>query len=266
MLKGREYTFRTRSAPITVDELNEMIVPIVLNKHVYNAIGLTDEELTLDIVDWGTQVATPQTRAVGEKLEDLIAVGMAGADTRYEVDWEPDPDDEDDRSFYKTAVRARKHLNDENVPMNGRAILLGSNAEEAALNSKHLVDVDTSGTDNALREAIIGKIAGFLVVTSNAVDPDFAQAFHSSAYVFGNVAPEVPAGAGDGATVTFEGLAMRWIRDYDSDYLRDRSVYSSFAGVSSVEDGRNMDEEDDEFLELTGENVRAVKINYEAAS
>jgi hypothetical protein len=55
---------------------------------------------------------------------------------------------------------------------------------------------------------------------------------------------------------------MRWIRDYDADHLRDRSVYSSFAGAISVEDGRDLDEESADFGMLTEENVRAVKVNF----
>src|SRR5690606_21032090 len=70
---------------------------------------------------------------------------------------------------------------------------------------------------------------------------------------FANVAPEVPAGVTLGASTVFDGLAMRWIRDYDPNFLRDRSVVSSFAGAASVEDG-----------ELDGDpaNVRAVKLDF----
>jgi hypothetical protein len=60
-----------------------------------------------------------------------------------------------------------------------------------------------------------------------------------------------------GSSQSFEGLAMRWIRDYDANYLRDRSVVSAFAGYASVE-------EDPDPTSAVGdqvENVRAVKIN-----
>jgi hypothetical protein len=39
----------------------------------------------------------------------------------------------------------------------------------------------------------------------NSVDPDFAVAFHPTAFALANVAPVVPDGATTGATLTFEG-------------------------------------------------------------
>jgi hypothetical protein len=202
LLAGREYEWRTRTAPITVDELDETSIPIELNKHVYSAVGITDEELTLDITSWGDQVARPQIRDV----------------------------------------------------------------EEAALQSPHLIKVDQAGNSDALRDAIIGRIAGFTVLGNvNSVPADFAVAFHPTAFALGNVAPVVPDGATAGATLVFDSLAMRWIRDYDSDYLRDRSVYSAFAGAASVEDGRDMDPESVTYGDLTDKNVRAVEIVWSGA-
>lgn len=267
LLAGREYTWRTRSAPITVDELSEQTIAVTLNKHVYNAVAVTDEELTLDIVSWGEQVATPQIRGVAEKLESYIATAMENADYAHEVDYVPGDGSADDTSFYQAAVSARRKLNEENVPAAGRVIVLGAAAEEAALQSPHLIKVNESGSSDALREATIGRIAGFTVIGNvNSIDPEFAVAMHPTAFAFANVAPEVPAGASAGATATFESLALRWIRDYDSDYLRDRSVYSSFAGASSVEDGRVMDPDNPFFGDLTGKNVRAVRIGFNEVS
>lgn len=270
LLKGREYEWRTRTAPIEIDELNEYSTPVTLDKHVYNAVQITDEELTLDIVSWGEQVARPQIRAVAEVLEGYIATEMANANYRHEVDFiEEDPvTAPDSRAFYQAAVQARKFLNIENVPAAGRVIVLGSNAEAAALNSGHLVKVNEADSSSALRDAVIGRIAGFTVMGNiNSVDPDFAVAMHPTAFAFANVAPVVPDGASAGARDVFQSIALRWIRDYDSDYLRDRSVYSSFAGAASIEDGRDLTSAvGSGFGELTNENVRAVKINFTGIS
>lgn len=267
ILKGREYEWRTRNTAITTDDLKEFSIPVTLNKHPYSAVGITDEELTLDIASWGEQVARPQIRAVAELLESYITEAMLNANYRHSVAYvQPDPEAEGkDYAFYRAAVKARKYLNQENVPAAGRKLLCGANVEEAALNSAHLIDVDTSGEDTVLRDAVIGKVAGFEIIGNcNSIDPDFAVAFHPTAFALGNVAPVVPDGAKAGATLEFESLAMRWIRDYDSDHLRDRSVYSAFAGAASVEDARDLDEESENFGELTEENVRAVKFDFTA--
>ena len=264
LLQGREYEWRTRTNPIVIDDLNEETIPVTLDKHVYSGVKITDEELTLDIANWGEQVARPQARAVAEKLEGYVATAMSGANFRHSVTYTPEPDNDNDRSFLRTANAARKALNDENVPEEGRVIVLGSNAEEAALNSGVLQDVDRSGSDGVLREAIIGRISGFTVVGNiNSVDPDFAVAFHPTAFALANVAPEDPAGVPAGAGLVFEGLAMRWIRDYDPNWLQDRSVFSAFAGAASIEDGRDLDPESSaDFGALTDENVRAVLIEF----
>lgn len=266
LLAGREYTFRTRSGAITVDDLEEYSIAVALEKHVYSAVGITDEELTLDIANWGEQVARPQIRAVAEKLESYIATAMDAANYKHVVTYEEGDGSADDTSFYRAATAARKHLNQENVPTSGRVIVLGSDVEEAALNSPHLVKANEAGGDSALREAVIGRVAGFTVIGNvNSVPADFAVAMHPTAFALGNVAPVVPDGATTGASEEYESLALRWIRDYDADYLRDRSVYSSFAGAASVEDGRDLDPESVDFGELTDENVRAVEIEFEPA-
>jgi hypothetical protein len=259
LLKGREYEWRTRTAPITYDDLEETSIPVTLDKHPYSAVAVTDEELTLDIASWGEQVARPQVRAVAELLESYVADAMNTANYADSVTYDAPADPTaDDLSFYRALVDARKALNEANVPAAGRVVVLGANVEAAALLSPHLVKTNEAGTDSALREATLGRIAGFTVIGNvNSVDPDFAVAFHPTAFALANVAPVVPDGATIGSTLDFEGLAMRWIRDYDPDHLRDRSVYSAFAGSASIEDARDPDT-----FELTDENVRAVEIQF----
>lgn len=257
ILEANEYGWRNnRSAPIDYDDLEEFSVPVSLDKHVYSGVKITDEELTLDIASWGEQVARPQIRAVGEKLESYIATAMKNAPYAETVSYDGD-ETGNISGIYETLVEARSILNKANVPSGERFVLLGADVEAAALLSPNLVNVDQSGSSSALRDAVIGKLAGFTIIGNcNSIDPDFAVAFHPTAFAFANVAPEVPSGATAGATSSYEGLAMRWIRDYDPDRLQDRSIYSSFAGAASVNDGR------ESYGALTGENVRAVEIEF----
>lgn len=256
VLEGREYEWRTRNNPITYDELEELSIPVTLNKHPYSGVKITDEELTFDIDSWGEQVARPQIRAVAELLESYIADAMENATYAETVTYDGD-ESGDIPGLYDTLVDARKVLNKANVPAGERFVLLGADVEAAALRAPGLVNADQSATDSALREATLGRLAGFtLIGNCNSIPADFAVAFHKTAFAFANVAPAVPSGAPAGATSTYEGLAMRWIRDYDTNYQQDRSVYSSFAGAVSVNDGR------ESYGALTGENVRAVEIEF----
>lgn len=244
VLTARDYEWRTRNNAIVIDDLTEIGVDVALDTHPYSAVAVTDEQLTLDIISFGEQVLQPQVRAVAERLENLIAVTLGGAIVPAAAEL---PHTIGTTDGYETAVEARKILNTQNVPMAGRVLLLGANLEADFLKSDHLTLVDQSGSDSALRDGTLGRILGFTVVTSNAIDPDIGYAFHATAVAFGNVAPVVPDGAVMGSSETSNGLAMRWLRDYDPNYLRDRSVVSAFAGATSVEDD--------------GENMRLVKIN-----
>jgi hypothetical protein len=264
LLTAREYEWRTRTAPITYDTIVEESIPVKLDKHPYSAVPITDEEMTLDIRDWGTQVAEPQIIAVAELLESYIADVMTDPLTLYSH--APIAYAEDAAGagapFHRAAVDARKALNDAKVPAAGRVIALGSTVEAAALKEEGFRRYQDSGSTDALRQGIIGNVAGFSVIGNvQSLPPDFAIAFHPSAFVFANVAPEVPSGASAGASLTFENLTMRWIRDYDANFLRDRSIYSSFAGAASVADERNP-----ATGALTGKNCRAVLIDFTAAA
>lgn len=239
VVTARDYEWRTRNSPIVIDDLTERSVTVQLNKHPYSAVAITDEQLTLDIMDFGFQVTRPQVRGVAEKLEgyvaaqitagpystDMIVTGASGAAGRS------------DGQAYQIATKARTALNKQNVPLAGRVLLLGADVEELFLNDKFFVAANASGTTDALRDSFLGRIAGFDVYLSLAIPAGEAYAFHSTAFAFANVAPDVPAGVPDGASLDLNGLAMRWIRDYDPNFLRDRAVVSSFAGTATTLDG-----------------------------
>jgi hypothetical protein len=248
VLAARDYTWRTRPAAIVVDDLTELGVDVSLDAHIYSAVSITDEQLMLSIASFGDQVLRPQVRAVAERLENVIATTLAAAATNS-IDFVEATDEP-----YDVAVDARRELNRANVPLADRFLVLGSDVEAAFLKSDKLSKVNESGADSALRDAVVGRVAGFTVLTSNAIDPDAAYALHRSAIAFANVAPAVPDGAGFGAAQSYGGLAMRWIKDYDAAWLRDRSVVSSFAGAASVSDGA-----------ATPTNVRIVGINFTPA-
>lgn len=265
---AREYEWRTRNNPIVLDELEETSIPVTLDKHPYSAVAVTDEELTLDIVSFGEQVLRPQIRAVAEKLETYVYTAMSNADLHWPTIAPGAGDspggggstaeyDNDAKDILVALVEARRRLNVKNVPVAGRVIVVGADIEAILLNGSQLLDASAAGSDGALRDAQIGRLYGMPIFTSNALPTDQAWVFHPTAFVLANVAPVVPAGVVQGSTQTFEGLAMRWIQDYDTSYLRDRSVVSAFAGAASVEEDPDPSHEVGDQVE----NVRAIKID-----
>jgi hypothetical protein len=268
-------TARTRvlraGTPITNDDSNEFGVPVTLDTDVYNGANITDEQLTLDIVDFARQVLGPQVRAVAEGVEDAIAAQIVAA--TYEASHTIDADlftSTSAHDWYKIANRARKILNDSDVPKSNRWMLVGSSVEEDILNNDKFIRFDSIGTsaEDALREASIGRIAGFTVMQSNSIPETDAYCYHRSAFVLATKAPAVPRGAafaqgvtlgqGDqmGAQSGLSGINARWLMDYDYSNTTDRSLVDTYIGTAQVGDPEDVTDPDSDMA-----LIRAVRIS-----
>lgn len=254
-------TSRTRTLrggrPITVDSLTETKVDLTLDTDVYKAVAITDEEMTLDIVDFGVQVLIPVVHAVARGVEDSLAITITDAD--YETTLALAEDDP-----YLGIVDARIALNNANVPPGGRFLAVGSNVEAAILKSDRLSKFDQSGSDTALREALIGRIAGFTAVSYPALDPNIAVAAHQTAFVLSMQAPMVPDGVTWGESQAYAGVSMRVIKDYDFLNVQDRLLADVFVGSNVVEDRGTLDADGKFVPSVTGDDdpifIRAVEL------
>jgi len=253
-LRGARTAASEGNGIITMDELTETSVDVTLDTAVYSAVPITDEELTLDISDFGTQIAEPQVRAIAEGVENAVAAEMTGASYASTITVSTtDP--------YDSIVDARVVLNKANVPMSERYLVVGADFEGILLKSDELHQADKAGTDSALRDATIGRLAGFSqVVVSNALPSNVGFAFHRTAYVLSMQAPAIPQGATYGASRAAFGLAMRWIRDYDFRNVQDRSLFDCYMGTNIVADGAESAEE--QTVTLTGATGGTFTLTY----
>lgn len=264
---ARDYEWRTRTAPIVLDDIaGEDGIDVKLDTHVYSATALTDEQMTLDEINFARDVLGPQVEAVVGRLESKVVTAFDAINFKSELPITADDDP------LLVGVEARRLLDSHKVaPRNGRYFLIGSDVEAAWLASDRLARYDSTGQEGspALRDAIIGKLAGAPVISSLSLRADFAFYGHRSALVLANVAPKVPTGATAGRTgISKNGFATRWIQDYDPNYARDRSLVSSFAGTTSVNDERQMTGPNAGDLLPEGDanrglyNVRGVKLTF----
>ncbi|HEX5511617.1 MAG TPA: hypothetical protein VFX41_07855 [Actinomycetales bacterium] len=275
---ARKYEFRTRTAPIVLDDIQgEGGIPVKLDTHTYSATGLTDEQMTLDEIGWLTDVMEPQATAVANDLEkDVADTFQNELLTRYSIDFAHGDDP------YLVAVEAQRILDGQRglVPADGRFWLVGTNVAASIL-AHDRVSKSSEGTnamaESALHRAEIANIAGFRVVKSLEVDPNFSVFMHKSALVLGTVAPVAPRGASQSAKISKDGFGMRWIADYDANFLRDRSIVSMFSGLTPVYDERIGGDGTDRYnlkpLEsytMVGDDVpktfRAIKVNFTPAA
>lgn len=236
---GRDYEWRTRTAPIVLDDIDsdETGIAVKLDTHCYSATALTDEQMTLDEINFAQEVLAPQVAAVTDRMEAKVANALATAPFADTLSFGDAADP------HLIAIEARRLLDSHKVaPQAGRVLIVGSNIAAHFLASDRLSRYDSTGQEGtpALRDAIIGRLGGSPVITAMGIDPNAGFYIHKSALVLGNVAPVVPSGATTGRTgISRKGFAVRWIQDYDPNYLRDRSVVSSFVGVTSVNDERD---------------------------
>lgn len=220
---------------LVTSDLTENAIPVTLDHDVYHAVSLTDEELTFDINDFAAQVLNRQIRAVAEELENGLATTIVGADygqNNHRVDIDGAS------KIFEAIVDARRKLNDAYVDRNGRVLVVGSAIEAAFLKSSVFNRYDSTGDspNSALRQAMIGDVAGLQVVVSDALPHGEAYMFHPTAFIMATRPPAAPRGATFTAAASAAGLAARWLMDYDYSSTTDRSLVDTFVGYQSVVD------------------------------
>lgn len=220
---------------VTATSLTQTTFPLTIDEYPLNAVDLSDEELTFSVEDFAADVLVPQVRGVVEYIEDALSTHMVSATNAGQLALAADGSD-----ALAKITAARKFLNNGNVPQDGRVLVVGADVEELLLNLAILTEVDRSGSDGALRDATIGRLRGFDVVTTNALPVDVAIAMHPTAFALVSRAPAVPQGVPYGASLASESFALRHIQDYDSVKLVNRSVVGTYMGIDSILDGGTM--------------------------
>ncbi|MEU5446890.1 MULTISPECIES: hypothetical protein [Streptomyces] len=265
VLPYRTYGWRNdRTTEIQFDTYAERTVQVNFGGDVYSGVQLTDEQNEMDLQGWA-KLMTKQTEAVGKGLEYQAVDYLLNAP--YEVTLGGAVSG---RSLRKTLIRAREVMNKLRVPKEGRTLLIGSGWENELLSDADLnlaVNVGEAEAVSALREATLGRRYGFNIVTSDELPADFAVAMVSSAFIFATGAPSVPQSVPFGASASYNGVALRWIRDYDSTRLMDRSIVNTYKGFRTVSDfliGRDNANPSQGFVSEHEHFVRAIKLDLDA--
>lgn len=237
---ARDYDFRGRTEPITLDDIYQTggNIPIRLNTHVVSATGLEDEHFTLDDITFASDVLAPQVEAVVENVEAKALSAIRNTTSiKHSISFNETADP------HLVAVEAKRLMDSEKVaPYSGRVFVVGNNIAAHFRASDRLSRFDSTGLAGtpALRDAVIGSLSGSPVVEHNGLEPNEGFYMHGTSFILANAAPDVPRGAVTGNSgISRRGVAVRWIQDYDANFLRDRSVVSTFVGVNEIRDERD---------------------------
>ena len=263
VLPFRTYGWRNnRSAPLQVDSYVERKIALTFGGDAYSAVELTDEQRDFDLIAW-SELLSMQARAVGRGLENGAVQELAGAP--YQVKLAVNA------NVRYALTEANRVLNRFQVPSNERLLVVGTDFEAAMENDPNLTVASVVGDSQAnyaVKNATIGSVKGFRVMRSNEIDPGKAYAFFPGAFAFLNAAPSKPESVPFGATASYNKVALRWIRDYDSMYLRDRSIVNTYYGFQVVTDVlRGIDETTGfEFISENEHFVRGIELDINATA
>ena len=229
-------TQATPGADVSGDfsSINEVAVEISL-AHLFDGVNLTDEELSLELVDFAMQVTEPQVAAVATGAEDELAAAMN--------DVTADETDLTASNLEEYILDARQALSENDVPSGDRFCAVSPAAATLVLGLENIEqNIPASGDASALRDAVIGRYRGFTFVESNGLTGgDLGQSlvfYHRSGFAFANRAPVAPRGANESAALSDNGIGLRQIFQYAPGNLRDQSVISTFAGATEVDSDR----------------------------
>lgn len=264
VLPFHEYAWRNdRSQGIIFDEYAEKKVSVTFGGNVYSAVKLTDEQYDMDISGW-QRLLRPQVKAVARGLHRRAINRLTGADYQVTIG-------NAEGNLKGAIIEARRVLNAFNVPEDQRYMVVGTEFEAAILNDDKLSlaqNVGDSEAVSALRTATLGQKYGFTFVVDQTIPAKSAYAFAGSAFIFLSAAPSVPQSVPFGATTSFEGVGLRWVRDYDPTHMQDRSVVNTYAGFQDVKDtlvGWNQATER-EFVSDGQHFVRGIALELDGAS
>jgi hypothetical protein len=228
----------TPGTQITWDSLSEVIVNVAV-EHIYSATKVTDEDMTLSIVDFGLQVIDPQAEGVARRAEDNLATVMNDLAADASFDATASAADTEAR-----ILEARQALTEADVPAGDRFFAVSPDIATRILKVPNFVRVDESGSDQALRNAVIGKLYGFTFVESNALTPGTAVAYHRSGFAWANFKPKGAPNGGNtvpGADImdaSLNGISIRAALQWLPDFLSTGSVLQTFVGSNIVDADR----------------------------
>ncbi|GAA2843856.1 hypothetical protein Acy02nite_68390 [Actinoplanes cyaneus] len=227
-LKARRRKLADAGAAITTDSLSESTVPVQITDMIYSAVDVTDEDLSLNIEDFTRQVSAPQVLAMVEDVEDFaVAVMQATAETTSIAYDKAKP--------VPTFTAARKVLRDRGLPASGLWAAVGTGVYAELLDADAITNASVSGSTEALRNARVGTVRGFNVAENNRLADDEIIFYGRDSYTLAIRAPRVPDGVAFGESRSENGFAMRWVKDYDSTHLQDRSIFSTFIGCKRID-------------------------------
>ena len=231
----------------TLTDMAQQVVAPIAEKVADRINGIV--AAAFETVGAGLSFADKQTKGSivgvdGKKYADLAAIKTAGvAPAAYGLGLtgatagiaDADLTAETNADVLKVIRAAYRLFGLRGVPQQGRTLVVGAGWAAAILALPNLNKVNEAGTDGLLRDATLGTLYGFTIVTDYSIGAYDAFAVQRDAVTLATRTPAVPRGASFAATTAADGFTLRYLHDYDPDHLTDRAVVDTFAGAEVLD-------------------------------
>lgn len=270
----RQYTPRNdRSQPIITDNYQESVVTVTISaERPYSAIKMTDEQADWDFTDGWQDIIEAQTNSIASYLEHGVLNQILQAPYERVIIVKDDTagltaaQDANQDVWYNAIIEAKKALRLMRTPNDTLYAICGLDFEEKIMKSNRFLKDQGTG-DNALTSSTLGSIAGVRFISTTQIPSDEAYLYASSGFLAFTGVPRIPRSVPFGAAASAGGWALRFLMDYDTAYLTDRSVFDCYAGYSYVKDRVSVfDGRSNELISPDEYFVRGVKLALKSTS
>jgi hypothetical protein len=270
----RQYTPRNdRSQPIITDNYSESVVTVTISaERPYSAIKMTDEQADWDFSDGWGDIIDAQTSSIASYLEHGVLNQILQAPYERVILVKDDTagitaaQDSNEDVWYNAVIEAKKALRLLRTPNDTLYAICGLDFEEKIMKSNRFLKDQGTG-DSALTSSTLGTIAGVKFISTTHIPADEAYLYASSGFVAFTGVPRIPRSVPFGATASAGGWALRFLADYDTAYLTDRSIFDCYAGYSYVKDRVSVfDGRSNEIISPDEYFVRGIKLALKSSS
>lgn len=226
-----------RSKPIVTDVYTEQTVNITMSgDRPYSAVRLTDEQKDFEFNGAFGELLDVQLDAMSGYLEMGVYDQLRNAPyevlSLFDEDAPVKPGESAWFNFFTAQQMAMRKMRSPGY--GGGTALIGYGMAERLQQSGKLT-LNQGGGDGALANASIGTIAGVNFIPSGHLPHDVGMMYDKSAVLVHSGTHSVP-GSLLGGTTSANGWAVRWMQDYESGFLADRSVIDCLSGYQYTKD------------------------------
>lgn len=215
---------------LTADDVSEVAQDVQVG-HLYHLKNITDAELSMSLEDFAYQVTRTQVGAVARGVEGKLVTVMNALSNDSTVKFAKTGTDAD---TVATVNALRETLTKNECPGDQRYLACSPEVITRLLTCSYFIRANESGSQDALRSAVVGRIFGFDVLEVTGMTAGTAVAYHKSGFGMAVRTPVNPRGATESFGITVDGVGIRQVFQYDASKAQDQSLVSTFAGAKAI--------------------------------